>query len=1060
MGIPRRPRSVRPQFGTALFFLTLFTLAAVGACTDILGIHDRTLTGSGGSGVTTGGGGAGGATGGGGTGGAKNECADDADCVTSKYGQHCDTVGKKCVECLPGLNDDCAVGLYCDTSMSCAIGCAEKADCNPGAEGPLSCDPTTHECQGCGVNAPCPPGSKCNTDTGACVPGCDTTADCPTSDWACCNLQCKNVSKDVLNCGACEDPCVPSDSTTWLCLDSGCVFQACQNGWGNCDMDQSKGNGCETNTQTSPTNCGGCGIKCNLAHATAGCSVGNCTIQSCDPGFANCDGLTDNGCETNTNTTVTSCGACGQSCDMQIPHANTACDGGTCGLVSCKTGFSNCDGMDLNGCETNTSNDVQHCGTCDTACALAHATSGCAAGACAVDSCDSGFGNCDNNPANGCEANFATDPNHCGSCAPCSFANANATCSAGTCAMGTCKPGFADCNNDPDDGCEVDLKTSATSCGACGHLCASNVNSAGMCVNGACQFTCSNGYKNCDNLDANGCETNTANDVANCGTCAHVCGGAGTPYCVNGTCGSSNCAPNTANCDGDPGMSCETDLTGTQNCGFCGHVCSQSNGAASCNGSTCSIACNSGYANCNNNVADGCEQPLNVNDNCGACGAACTRPHAVTGCATGACLIISCASGWADCNNNQSDGCETNINNSNANCGGCGVACNPDNATGSCVAGACTIGTCDNGFGNCNGSVDDGCEVPTGSDPAHCGSCQTQCSYPHATAVCNGGTCGIGGCLSPWGDCDNNEANGCESNTDTNIANCGSCGNACSDVNATAMCSAGMCSLMCTTGFKNCNNFPGDGCETSIQTIQDCGDCSNLCDLPNASESCNTGSCTLSVCEPGFFNCDLQAFNGCECAASCVGLACGGGGTCGDLVCSGGETCAGCPVDCCMGSGGSGGSTTGSGGMGGTDGGVGGIIMDGGGGLPDGGGNCGLHPGVACDMTTCTILGQGCCFGMGSPGCSFPQSCMPPTGTFYACDDKSDCPGALCCYTPAMGASCNGIGMCSGVGELELCTTPTPGVASCECTGNQQCCDKSMKSPSYPSCQPLGMVCK
>ena len=47
MGSPRRPRAVRPQHATALFFLALFTLAAAGACTDILGINDRTLTGGG-----------------------------------------------------------------------------------------------------------------------------------------------------------------------------------------------------------------------------------------------------------------------------------------------------------------------------------------------------------------------------------------------------------------------------------------------------------------------------------------------------------------------------------------------------------------------------------------------------------------------------------------------------------------------------------------------------------------------------------------------------------------------------------------------------------------------------------------------------------------------------------------------------------------------------------------------------------------------------------------------------------------------------------------------------
>ena len=64
MGSRHRPQSPGLRHGTVLFFLTLFALGVVGACTDILGINDRTLTG--GAAGSMGGGGSGG---GGGTGG-------------------------------------------------------------------------------------------------------------------------------------------------------------------------------------------------------------------------------------------------------------------------------------------------------------------------------------------------------------------------------------------------------------------------------------------------------------------------------------------------------------------------------------------------------------------------------------------------------------------------------------------------------------------------------------------------------------------------------------------------------------------------------------------------------------------------------------------------------------------------------------------------------------------------------------------------------------------------------------------------------------------------------
>src|SRR5262245_61257207 len=121
------PRSRRPgmRLGPAVLVLTfLACCAALAACTDILGIVDREMTtgsganGGGGTGGTGAMGGTGGTAGSGtaGSGGSDGTCMTDADCVGSPYGEKCDTAAHKCVECLPGPDDTCAFGLYCDVT--------------------------------------------------------------------------------------------------------------------------------------------------------------------------------------------------------------------------------------------------------------------------------------------------------------------------------------------------------------------------------------------------------------------------------------------------------------------------------------------------------------------------------------------------------------------------------------------------------------------------------------------------------------------------------------------------------------------------------------------------------------------------------------------------------------------------------------------------------------------------------------------------------------------------------------------------------------------------------
>lgn len=74
-----------------------------------------------------------------------------------------------------------------------------------------------------------------------------------------------------------------------------------------------------------PSPCEGC----QLPNATAACVGDVCVISSCDPGFSDCDGLESNGCETPTDA-LPNCGECGQTCDDGSDCTDDICVGGEC----------------------------------------------------------------------------------------------------------------------------------------------------------------------------------------------------------------------------------------------------------------------------------------------------------------------------------------------------------------------------------------------------------------------------------------------------------------------------------------------------------------------------------------------------------------------------------------------------------------------------------------------------------------------------------------------------------------------------------------------------------
>jgi hypothetical protein len=77
----------------------------------------------------------------------------------------------------------------------------------------------------------------------------------------------------------------------------------------------------------------------------------------------------------------------------------------------------------------------------------------------------------------------SSDPESCGACGrrcpP--VKNGIPACAAGVCGS-TCNTGFGECDADPASGCETELRTSAEHCGACGHACRSGGCRAGLCT--------------------------------------------------------------------------------------------------------------------------------------------------------------------------------------------------------------------------------------------------------------------------------------------------------------------------------------------------------------------------------------------------------------------------------------------------------------------------------------------------------------------------------------------------------------------------------------------------
>jgi hypothetical protein len=657
-------------------------------------------------------------------------CKADGDCA-DPANPRCDVGTGRCVACLPD-NDNCGQGKYCvelNGNYSCNSGCAKDADCKAGLDG------------GGAANLAC-----CNhvcIDTAADTKNCGTCGNTCAQGSLCCTGACVDPTNDVNNCSACGKACSATHATV-SCDQSACAVKACDQGFADCD--KAEENGCEVDTTSDPNNCSACGQACSIANGVAGCAGSACTIASCNDGFADCDKTAANGCEVTTLSDVKNCGACGNDCG--VPANGTAsCGSGKC-TVTCAPGFLDCDGDFKNGCEVDGTKDPSNCGACGAICgAVANGSAACAAGVCGIGSCNNGFFDCDKNAVNGCEVDGSKDLNNCGACGKVcgAVANGSAACSAGVCGVGSCTQGFADCDKNASNGCEVNTQTDTKNCNTCGNVCPGVPGGAPACNAGVCGVgQCVAPQKDCDGNAANGCEVNLSTDAKNCGACNNVCPSYpnSTPGCANSTCGISACTGAYLNCDLSLQNGCEINGgTDVKNCGKCGNVCpGVANGAVACAAGACGIgSCNAGFADCKNGYADGCETATTTDvNNCGACNNKCAVANGTPGCTASKCNIAACSAGFADCKNGYADGCETATTNDVNNCGACGKVCGAvANGTPGCANSACGVGSCNSGWANCDGNAANGCEVSTNNDPKNCGACGNVC----ASGQCVAGQC-------------------------------------------------------------------------------------------------------------------------------------------------------------------------------------------------------------------------------------------------------------------------------------------------------------------------------
>lgn len=522
------------------------------------------------------------------------------------------------------------------------------------------------------------PAPDAGVDLSACGPGnpacqCMTDSDCTT------------------------DPGLPRCGPAGHCV-------ACLPTNDNCSFDHY----CDSNTLTCS---GGCKSNQECAALAAGDGGVGPADTLCDLTRHTCvECITNNDCP--SDKLCSSAGTCVPGCDVA---AGKLCPGSlTCCNKQC----------------VDTTTDPFNCNGCGNVCSGGATL--CCAGAC---------------------KNPQMDADNCGGCGNACSSNhmATRTCSGGAC-NGTCAPSYGDCDgNKLTNGCETDLTSTSAHCGMCNINCATQVVNANgaFCTSSSCDYTtCINtNFGDCDGSRANGCETDLRSSTTSCGACGTNCNtqvsNASGVFCNARSCDYAACNSGFGDCNAVRADGCERDTTTTTNCGGCNVACDTTTGTPSCvlvgtgPQRTCSYVCTSPLADCVSAAPDtnGCETNKSTDPmNCGGCGMACSTNHMLSVQCSGGNCTGSCSGFFADCNGDlRTDGCERAID-TTTDCSACNIACNSgtNNTARSCNGTTCSY-TCAANQVDCDGDINpdsNGCECAgsgccTSGTPSTYGSCQT-----------------------------------------------------------------------------------------------------------------------------------------------------------------------------------------------------------------------------------------------------------------------------------------------------------------------------------------------
>jgi len=197
------------------------------------------------------------------------------------------------------------------------------------------------------------------------------------------------------------------------------------------------------------------------------------------------------------------------------------------------------------------------------------------------------------------------------------------------------------------------------------------------------------------------------------------------------------------------------------NCGTCRNGCNPTGGPDApqypnmyygCQDGQCGeLKCGGGFANCDGNIENGCETSTTTDDNCGACDNKCLGGQSCAMLAPTNAILCVCDPGLTFCQTGRVNGvpqgsCE-DLSSSRTNCGACGVSCIGYGTNQVCDFGKC-VRDCIDGFADCNGAESDGCEIDTKSDPRNCGGCGITCDLTLGQA-CVAGKCVVEPCDQP-----------------------------------------------------------------------------------------------------------------------------------------------------------------------------------------------------------------------------------------------------------------------------------------------------------------------